>query len=286
MAEKNKNDGFSRRSVLRKTAASAATVTLASAANTASAEQGTPDFEVVNQTELSDDRVQTEFGHLLESSAVQNLDRAIQAESDVEVAGRFGIQFETDDPEINKTDPVILFGGYRPDQPGREAAGMLVSIVVDTTPDEETSTREPMMAFGRTIDSPNEKRVSVSSHSAGDFELKTITADEQGTASVVQREPVRNPVADGSSDADGGVTTQDWRDALGCGACTAIVGTLCDGATGSVSRYACLEACAPFLGSVWGYGACGGACFVIVDAINNYGCAVGAGTICAGIDVC
>lgn len=283
--DKDREDNrFSRRKILKNTAAaSAISLSLASMSNSAAAEEDTPDFRITSRTELSDAEARKEVGHMMDSTAAENLDWAMQTESNVESAGQFGIAFETDDPKINETNPVIIFSGYESSLPGRESAGMLVSIVVDTTPDAETSTREPMMAFGRTVEGAAEG-TGISTNSANELELKTFTADQQGSASVSERDSLPRAAVSGNS--DGGVTTQDWRDELGCGACTAIVTTLCEGATGSVSRTACLQACAPFLGSVWGYGACGAACFVIVDTINNYGCAVGAGTICAAMDLC
>ncbi|WP_226039787.1 halocin C8-like domain-containing protein [Natrinema sp. DC36] len=288
MTEDPNNNRFSRRRLLRNAAAaSAASVTLGSMSNTVAAEDDTPDFEIVSRTEISESEARKELSYVLDSSAAKNIDNAMRTESNVEAAGQFGIAFETDDPEINKTDPVIIFSGYQSNRPQQGSAGILFSIVVDTTPDAETSTREPMMAFGRTVEPlTTGQGVSVASNSTGRLEQKTFTADQQGSASVIQQEPIQKPASTTSTDINGGVSAQDWQDALGCGGCTAIVGTLCEGATGSVSRYACLQACAPFLGSVWGYGACGAACFVIVDAINNYGCAVGAGTICAGMGLC
>lgn len=95
---------------------------------------------------------------------------------------------------------------------------------------------------------------------------------------MIGQEKIQKPIQ--ANPSDGGVTTEGWRDEIGWGACTAIVTTLCEGSTGTVSRTTCLSACAPFISTFWGYGACGAACFVIVDTVNSYGCGIGAAAIC------
>jgi len=327
MTEENIVNNISRRDILKKSFMTSATVFgLGSTVKTTAAEKDTPDFNIVNRSELSETEARAEIGRAMEETAVKNIDKAMWDESGVRRSGIFGVEFETDDPEINKTNPTVVFQGYKshhrpseapehypseapghrpsklrgrpyqqkpktpgnsrirpqegrkkPKQTSMDTAGLLITIVADTTPDAETSTRRPVMAFGRTAEEPTDN-ISTPESTPSQLNLKTFTGDEDGNL-VTRQERVEKPAEIGGVSSDG-VTTQGWRDELGMYGCTAVVTTLCEGTTGSVSRYACLEACAPFISSFWGYGGCGAACFVIVDTINKYGCGAGALYIC------
>jgi len=274
MSDDNSDQKWNRRKLLQTTAALGAGSAVFTGSAFANDDETPDDLRVVDTNELSNGKAQRHIAKLNGSGPVRALERELTSDSGLTSSASVAIAVETNDETVNEANPVLVVSGFEPERAEENSAGLLMCLVAET--EDRGSSRGPVAAFALSAEGVEEATVS-HQDSSDAVTLKAYGYADDGTPEVTGEEVV-NPTD--------GVSTQGFHGALGCGACIAIVNELCDKSTGAVSRTACLKACAPFLGSVWGYGACGAACIVIVDTINDYGCAVAATTICAAVGVC
>ena len=280
MANDNDNSEFSRRELMKNTSALGLSAfglgTIAS--GTAAAQDR--EFAVTDATRLATSAAREELANARSVHQVEDLIAGIERDAKLSAnpESPFALSVETDDAELNRVDPTVVFMGLKREGgyvTGR-AAGILVTVVIDTTPDEAESTRKPVMAFGL---SSSEPKLSLASGSSDEFLMKSYKYSDDDGAAVVNRKTVESQAM-----AGGDVTSQDL---VSCAICVPLVTQLCDYGTGTIGKYVCIEACLPFLaGSPLTYAACSASCILIVDALNNYGCAAGATAVCKAADLC
>lgn len=296
MSGNDPNDGVNRRSVLKNSAAIGTAlfgVGSASLPAAASDDAKNPEnLKVLDTRDASSEVAAQDHESLQSVEEIQQLTSKIQEAETLDHATQHSLELTTNDPEVNESNPRLVFSAYTPAENSAEssgrrrrsgtrdtsqeriAAGLVISLTAEVAADGEEPTRQPVHGFAITTKAPEGGAQTSGGPDSLVRDLYAVNKNERV-------EKVHSELIDAPSSGD--ISAEGWQSALCNGSCIAVVGAVCDMATGNVTRYICLKACAPFLGSVWGYGACGGACFVIVDAINNRGCYVGAGAICAEI---
>lgn len=282
MTNDDSNSEFSRRNLMKNTTAFGVSALGFGSLATGSATAEDKPFNVTNTTELDQSQAQAEFAQAQSFEQVGGLVAGM--ENDVDLSANtekpFALSVETDDEQVNKANPSVVFLAMGRDNvvSRGNAAGLVVSVVADTTPEAAESNRKPVMAYGMT--SEQSDTTLASSGSSDDVLMKSYAYDESQGVSVVNQDTV-------SSQEFTGGRVSPSQDLIGCAICVPLVTQLCDKGTGTIGKMVCVKACTPFLASSpLGYAACAASCVIIVDTINNYGCAAGASAVCKAADLC
>lgn len=250
----------------------------------------------VSSTVAAQERIQAQS-----STVVGKLGEEIASRHDLEHWSDYALEVTTNDPELNRANPRVVFSGYGPktetnqalfEDAGaaaddRVAGGVVVTLTADVAEANGQTNRQPVTAFAATTESKvNDESADLRSsrrrHGDSDLLRKMYSVDGSGDVSVEHVDSVKSPDIS-QAGADEVTAQNDGIDAICASGCTAIVGAICDRATGTVSKYLCVKVCTPLISSVYGYAACAAGCVILVDVINNKGCYVGAAGICAEV---
>jgi len=290
----NPVDDASRRSLLQYgTAVGSAVLGLGGLSSSAAANTGGRDPEdlaVEGTTAVASTLATREYAQARSGSVVAELGDEIADRHDLEHRSDHALEVTTNDPELNRGTPRVVFSGYGPradargaGAPDRAAGGVVVTMTADVADANGRTDRRPVTAFAATTESPPGVGPADVGNGNQDLLRKMYSVDDAGRVAVERVDRTTTPDV-APTGASGDVTTQgDGIDAICASGCTAIVGAICDRATGTVSKYLCVKVCTPLISSLYGYAACAAGCVILVDVINNKGCYVGAAGICAEV---
>ncbi len=254
------------------------------------------DVSILEYNELDRETISTDRSLVRNHPAVSQFEAHFSA-YELEFRSASGFSVVTDDPAVNEATPRIVLLGYAderfdPDPTGPVEipgnSGVIIAQLETHSDGSRVVSAAPFIA---------EQLSTASTRLDLTFQIKTleqrgrdtngvISSDEAATMDLNER--VQDQVTVGTDsvspalDSDAG--TESVSDLIGylcAGTCTPMVLYICDNASGSVSRRTCVSACFRFVTNPWLLGACGGACLILIDFINDQGCAAGAGTICA-----
>lgn len=294
-------DNPSRRSLLRSGMALGSAVlgfgSLSKSAKAASEQPDPENLAVKGTTEVPSTVAAQEYSQSRSKSVVAELEDAIVDRHGLEHKSDFALEVTTNDPDLNRGTPRVVFSGYGPQTssgPGRFegsnrgnidriGGGVVVTMTVDVAEANNRTKRRPVTAFAATTHSPPGVTPTDVGKGKQDLLRKWYSVDNSGHVSMEHTDRAMAQIAANREETDEVRTQGGGIDAICASGCTAIVGAICDRATGHVSKYLCVKVCTPLISSLYGYPACAAGCVILVDVINNKGCYVGAAGICAEV---
>lgn len=292
---------FSRRTVLKKAAAGSVALGAAGLGSSSAAGQSLPgdtdvsieEYVVLDQYELS------QYRDIVQAHPATELFEEKFAEYGLEAISATGFEVVTDDPEVNAASPAIVVLGYAEETgDGRRrthrtrshgASGNSGAIVAHL---EEHGGRMRVVSAMPYV---AEETTGTADTGGREYTIKALVSPQTGTGTISAQsstlddlrveERVQDTVnLDDSEFTEDAVRAQDAEDdlisALCGGLCTPMVAWICDRASDGVSKSICVRACWRFITSPYLLGACGAVCLLLVDFINDRGCAAGAATLC------